>query len=487
MTQNLVRISKQCVIRFNEPSSVKAAELGLHLYKFNNSYLFLEKDENLQSRNRSYNPYDSNVLLRTTPEFIYGEQFHTSARLQTPNIDIPLINVSVNMVAGWFYNKNESLIATRFYYVVDGTKSVTVSAFVDDKLRTNLKANRQNIVLDRTMFNSSYDLRLIDLPAMLSSSDEQMQGIVENLFGQGQHTVSELFIEFAIVQKSQIVTFVKHDFPFNRFYITENSKSYRTNEESDNSLKLLLVEDSANDGYDFRLSHDKQSVESYLTSFLTDFDTWSISYEVSTIAFNNSGDTVGSMSISISNPHNQFEPVQFKPIILKSWLTPENLDDTLDHVVFDVRCVARTGISGMEIIRYAKIVEPNPLRWVFGDSFKIEKNELKFQKNQVVHKVEAVNDMPSIIQIIKPMFVFAQEGSTIKLLHYTNTISLKLGEGLTTDIKLRIGNRDYSPEKIIGDNAVFKVDGSEYFKDEKRWYVLDKDDHVISTGNLEKV
>ena len=496
--QKLIRLSKECVASFGEPSSVKLSKLGLHAYRHNGNILILEQDGNKQSREKSYNPYDNNVLLKPTPEFIYDEKewAKTAIHKSLPNlsdIKIPVINVDLNFLSGWFYDGKDSYIATRFYYVIDGRTSVTVSAFLDDKLRTNIKSNRVNVILDRTIFNSCIDLRFIDLPTIVSSDDQYLKSLTEHLFGPGKHTISELFMEYSVIKMSQVVAFFKNDFPFTRFYITEQNKTYRTNDETDNSLRLIATDwsqhDNGTQAYELSLFHDKTTVEKYLSTFLTDLDTWSISYEATTVAYNNDGTVIGSLAVSLSNPSDPFSSVYFRPVILYDWINSNNLANVLDHCEFDIRAVARTSISGLEIIRRTVMIDNNPIRWVLGEIRR--KNDTRLPninivKKPVIHKMEVSGDMPSVIKISKPVYVFAQPPSKIKLMNYNNTISIKLGEGIDTSIKLRLGNRDYEAKSIIGDSAVFTIEGSEYFKDTKVWYVLDKDDNIIASGDIEK-
>lgn len=502
---NLLRLSDICLMEFGTTYSKKITSKELYAYRFGRNVQLLSADGDINDRDKSFCPYYQNVLLRRTPAPYFPESFHEGAALsKIVNSECPALEynrATVNFASGWFYNSDQYLSGIRLYYIVDGIYSFTVSALVDERASSRIKANKRNIVLDSVLFNASYDIEYLNVAQLFNSTDPEIRRIREHLFGLGDHTCSELFIEQFIVEKSQLVQFYNGVYPYTRFFVNQYNKSFYTQQDTDSQLFVSFRKDDPNKCLSLQLLHTKYNVRSYLESMLTDNDSWNISYEITTTAYNIHGNSIGSLSTCLSDFNDPFTEILFKPVILASWIDP-TLDNPsltdhtqieslkIDHCVFDVRCIAKSNIALMEIMRYAQLVEVNPERYFIGiPNINMVYPKLYSRKETITHEVKTSSDLPNIVKIIQPYYVMTVVGNEIVLTPYRTNIAIPL-DGIDTSrivkLSLRIDTREYQSKEISNSKAIFVLPASEYAQSAKDWYLFDDSNNLVTYGKISR-
>lgn len=492
---DIIRISDICLMSFDDSFSVESQTKPLYIYKFSNGkeLQLLNADDEMNDRNKSYSPFVRNTRLTTTPHFILGEDFHNSSEVQLPTkTQIEYCKASVNFAAGWFYSKNDRFSGVRLYFVVDGIYNVTVASLLDDKLSTRLKANKKNIVLEKTVFNTSWDIEYINLQWMLNSDNGAIKELVTSLFGPGKHQCSDLFIEQFIVQNDEVIEYEQQGWPYTRFYIASTNKGYKRNVEEDANLFCSAITNEKDTSIELQLLHTKYNTESYLSKMLTDYDEWSIEYEVSTIGYNVYGNSIGSMSISLRNPEDTYSGVTFRPVIPSTWIESTDVQTKVDHIVFDIRAIAKTCLTQLELVRYARITDTNPMQWYIGRPVFESPIMMKaYSKKEVVtHKVEVKQDLPNIMKIIQPYYVFSSTGSEISITPYDTSVAIDLSSLKIKNLgklKIRFDGREYWQKSSQQGNVIFTIPGTEYLQSTKEWYIFDENDTLVTFGTIARV
>lgn len=493
---NLLRLSDICLMEFGTTYSKKITSKELYAYRFGRNVQLLSADGDINDRDKSFCPYYQNVLLRRTPHPYFPETFHQEAALsKIVNSECPALEynrATVNFASGWFYNTDEYLSGIRLYYIVDGVYSFTVSALIDERASSRLKANKRNIVLDSVLFNTSYDIEYLNVAQLFNSTDTEIRRIREHLFGAGDHSCSELFIEQFIVEKSQLVEFYNGVYPYTRFFVNEYNKQFYTQQDTDSQLFVSFRKDDINKCLSLQLLHTKYNVRTYLKSMLTDNDSWNISYEITTTAYNIYGNSIGSLSTVIYDFNDPFTEILFKPVILSNWVTPESgeISDKIDHCVFDVRCIAKSNIALMEIARYAQMVETNPERYFIGiPEVNMISPKLYSRREVVTHEVTVNSDLPNIVKIIQPYYVMTVVGNEIVLTPYRTNVAIPL-DGIDTSrivkLSLRIDTREYQSKEISNSKAIFVLPASEYSQKSKDWYLFDDSNNLVTYGKISR-
>ena len=494
---SLLRISNECLLEFGDLYTKKITEDELYAYKFSNNIQILNQDGSINDRDKSFCPYYQNVLLKRTPYPFFSEEFHQAAAMsKLVSASMPALEyqkVTVNFSAGFFYSNEYFGSMIRFYYIVDGIMNFTVGALVDERTASRLKANTRNIVLDNQVFNASFDAEFLNLGQLLNSDDPDIQKIVQHLFGLGNHTCSELFIEFALISNANVMSFYSNNHPHQRFFTDSLSKQYWTKQDTDANLFCSFRKDDENMCLRMNLLHTKYNVQQYLEKMLTDQDTWTIEYELTTTAYNFEGNVISSISVQLANFANYFTEVIYRPIVLREWMQPSSglESDKVDHLMFEVRCIARTSLSQLEITRYAKLVETNPQKYYFGLSeISITAPKVYSRKEVVSHEVKMNTDLPNIVKIIKPYYVQSITGGVITLTPYDTNVQIDLTSvNLTSAGKLtmRIDTRSYEQKELSNKKAIFTIPASEYLQKTKNWYIFDSNNQMITYGTIERV
>lgn len=494
---SILRVSNECLLEFGNLYTKKITEDELYAYKFSNNIQLLNKDGSINDRDKSYCPYYQNVLLKRTPYPFFSEEFHEASALsKLVSSSMPALEyqkLTVNFSSGFFYSNEQFGSMIRFYYIVDGVFNLTVGALIDERTASRLKANTRNIVLDNQVFNASYDMEFLNLGQLLNSNDPDIQKIVTNLFGLGKHTCSELFIEFAIISNDNIMDFVYNNHPHKRFFIDYLSKQFWTQQNTDENLFCSFKKDDENGCLRLSLLHTKYNVQQYLEKLLTDTDSWTIEYELTTTAYNFNGNVIASISTQLSNFANQFMEVLYKPIVLKEWVEPTSglEDDKVDHLVFDVRCIARTSLSQLEITRYAKLTETNPQKYYFGlTTINITAPKVYSRKEIISHEVKMNTDLPNIVKIIKPFYVQSIKGGEITLTPYDTNVSIDLSNvnlKVSGKLSIRLDTRTYEQKELVNNVVVFTIPAAEYLKKTKNWYIFDSNNQMVTFGTITRV
>lgn len=494
---SLLRVSNECLLEFGDLYTKKITEDELYAYKFSNNIQLLNQDGSINDRDKSFCPYYQNVLLKRTPYPFFSEEFHEAAAL-SPLVSnaMPALEyqkLTVNFSSGFFYANTDFGCMIRLYYIVDGIFNFTVSALIDERTSSRLKANSRNIVLDNQVFNSSFDLEYLNLGQLLNSDDEDIKKIVTHLFGLGDHTCSELFIEFSLIENSNIMDFYSSNHPHKRFFTDNLSKQYWARQDTDANLFCSFRKDDENLCLRLNLLHTKYNVQQYLEKMLTESDTWTIEYELTTSAYNYDGEVLSSTSIQLSNFSSPFVEVLYRPVILHEWMEPSSglEKDKVDHLVFDVRCIARTSLSQLEITRYARLVETNPQKYYFGNhTVNITAPKVYSRKEIVSHEVKMNTDLPNIVKIIKPYYVQSIVGSTITLTPYDTNVQIDLSEVDLSNagkLSIKFDTRTYEQKEIVNKKVVFVIPASEYLQKSKNWYIFDANSQMITHGTVERV
>ena len=494
---SLLRISNECLIEFGDIYTKKITEDDVYAYIFGNNVQLLNNDGSINDRDKSFCPYYQNVLLKRTPYPFFTEEFHEAARLSNfvsalcPALEYQ--KATVNFSSGFFYSQEQFGSMIRLYYIIDGIKNFTVCALVDERTGSRLKANSRNIVLDNQVFNASYDIEFLNIGQLLNSDDEDIRVIVEKLFGPGNHTASELFIEFALIDETSIMNFYQNSHPHQRFFVNQMSKSYWTKEDTDANLFCSLRKDTENTCLRMQLLHTKYNVQQYLEKMLTDQDTWQVEYELTTTAYNYQGDVISSTSIQLSNFSNPFIELLYRPVILKEWMEPSSgvQEDKVDHIMFDLRCIARTSLSALEITRYARLMEANPAIFYIGSqTLEVTAPKVYSRKEVISHEVKMTTDLPNIIKIIKPTYIHSITGSDIQLTPYDTNVEIDLSSvnlQLAGKLTIRMDTRSYEQKQLTNKKVVFVIPASEYLQKTKNWYIFDTNNQMITHGTISRV
>lgn len=494
---SLLRISNECLLEFGDLYTKKITEDEVYAYKFGNNIQLLNQDGSINDRDKSFCPYYQNVLLKRTPYPFFSDEFHEASSLSKyvsslmPALEYQ--KVSINFSSGFFYSNDDFGSIVRFYYIVDGIINLTVCALIDERTSSRLKANKRNIVLDNQVFNASYDAEFLNLGQLLNSDDEDIKKLVEHLFGPGNHTCSELFIEFAIIQNSNIMEFWNNSHPFKRFFADSLQKSYWKKHDTDANLYCSFKKDTENQCLKMQLLHTKYNVKQYLEKMLTDQETWSIEYELTTTAYNFSNEVLSSTSVQLENFSNQFSEILYRPIILKNWMEPESglSKDKVDHVVFDLRCIARTSLSQLEVTRYARLIETNPAYYYIGNvNINMTSPNVYSRKEYISHEVKMNTDLPNIVKIIKPYYVTTINGGEIELTPYDTNVQIDLSNidlSVAGKLTLRIDTNSYEQKELVNKKVIFTIPASEYLKTTKNWYIFDENNQMMLHGTITRV
>lgn len=495
----LLRLSSVCMVEFGDVFNKKISQKELYAYKFDKNIQLLNSDGDINDRDKSYCPYYQNVLLKRTPYPFFTEEFHKASALSTlVSNECPALEyqkATINFASGYFYAPTDYLSGVRLYYIVDGVKNFTVCSLIDERTSSRIKANKRNIVLDNTVFNASFDVEFLNVSQLFNSTNIDIKNLREKLFGLGTHECSELFIEQFVIENSQIMDFRGRDgLQFKRFFIEETNKSFYTKQDLNEELFVSFSKDDTNINLRMQLLHTKYNVQQYLEKQLIDADTWQIEYELTTTAYNFDGTVIGSHSIQLSNFANQFSEIIYRPIILNEWMNPEsNLTvDKIDHCIFDLRCIAKTGLAQLEITRYAKIVEINPESfYIPHPNINIVSPVVYSKKDIITHQVKMNTDLPNIVKLIQPYYVMSAVGNVITLTPYDTNIGIDISNIDLTQTKtlvLRFDSREYKCNEIKNNKtALFTIPGEECLKATKMWYLFDENNKMITYGNIERL
>ena len=496
MASNLVRITNNCVIQFNSIYKKSIFKTDLYCLKFDNKFQLLSPDGTYNSVDNSYCPYNDNILLKKTPYPWFTDAFLENNKLSSiVSADCPDIeyqNVSVNFVAGFNYGDDDYLSMSRFYYIIDDKYELTVSAIVDYKSNTRFKPNTINIVLDGAIFNTSLNTDIINIQQLFQSNDPEIIKIKEHIFGQNTKTCSELFVEHTIIKKSQILDFEQNGKTYQKFFIEDLSKSYY-NRSLDLGEELYINIEPRENIFDkyvaIRLNHTKYNIESYLSKYLYETDTWDIQYEITQSAFDVNDTLISSISQSCGNFNTPYSEILFKPLISDDWFDEDGILKVA-YCVLDIRCIAKTTASNLEINRWGRLIINDFMSYFIKSTVNyLERGKIYSKKEIVNHEVSVKSDLPNIIQIVKPYFIFTQTGSTIQLIPYENNIGieLKLNDSIVhTNVKIRFDAREYKCTKFEEGKLIFKIPGTEYLNSTKTYYLI-YDDNILSYGNIERI
>lgn len=496
---SMIRLSSTCMLEMGEVYTQKITQKELYAYKFDKNIQLLNADGFINDRDKSYCPYYQNVLMKRTPYPFFTEEFHDASKCSPlVSIECPALEyqkATINFASGYFYAPTDYLSGIRLYYIVDGVKNFTVCSLIDERTASRIKANHRNVVLDNTVFNASFDIELLNVSQLFNSSDKDIKTLRDYLFGLGTHTCSELFIEQFVVENAQVMDFRgREGYTFKRFFVEDINKQFYTKQELSEELFVSFQKDEENTCLTMKLLHTKYDVEQYLEKKLTDADTWQIEYELTTTAYNFDGRVLGSNSIQLQNFSNQFTEISYRPIILNEWMNPESglETDKIDHCVFDVRCIAKTSLAQLEIVRYAQIVETNPeIFYIPRPIINMVSPTVYSKKTVVTHEVKMPTDLPNIVKIIQPYYVIGTIGKTITLTPYDTPVSIDVSNwdlSQSKDLVLKFDAREYRCVEIINNkSAIFNIPATECLKATKNWYLFDGNNKLITYGDINRL
>lgn len=493
---NLVRVSNTCAIQFLDITKRSIFESDIYCLLYDDKIQLLTDDVGLNRRDWSYAPYMDNILLRKTPYPWITDEVMNSVKLSKhvgANIpDIEYQKVLVNYAAGFNYAKNDYATFTRLYYIIDDKYEITVSAIVDYKSGSRFVPNAVNIVLDSVIFNTSVETEILNIPQLFQSNNTEMIKLKETLFGTNTKSCSELFIEQAIIENSQIMEFIADNKPYNKFFIEDLNKSY-WNRTLDLGEELYVNIEPRSNTFDshiaIKLDHTKFNIEAYLKNKLFETDTWDIKYEITQTAYNINDEVISSISQYAGNFNNPYTEILYKPLISDDWYN-DNGVLIATYCVLDVRCIARTSVSNIEIQRQAMHIISDLLSY-FIKPIKVDVpgNKIYSRKEIINHEVSMKSDLPNIIKIIKPHFVFTQASDKILLTPYKSTIGIPYEVPTninSSKIIMRFDEREYECQGYDKGSLMFNIPGSEYMNKTKVFYLI-FDNEVLSHGQIERI
>lgn len=496
MASKLVRLSNICVVRFEDISKRSLFSSDIYALKFENNVQLLTPDGTLNSVDNSYSPYIDNILLRRTPYPWFSTDYLIDNRLSqhvSPNCpDIEYQKISINYIAGYNYSSDDYLSMTRFYYIIDDKYELTVSSIVDYKSNTQFKPNSVNIVLDSAIFNTSLDTEIINIQQLFQSNDPEIILLKEHMFGTDTKSCSELFIEQSIIQETQILEFENNNKTFQKFFIEDLNRSYY-NRSLDLGEELFIDIQSRTNSFDkhisIKLEHSKFDIEAYLSKYLHESDSWDIKYEVTQSAYDSNDNLISSISQYMGNFNSPFMEIITKPIITDDWFNDNNIL-TAAYCTFDVRCIARTSVSNLEITRYGKIIINDLLTYFLRPIVnEIVGDKIYSRKEIINHQVSMKSELPEVIQVVKPYFVFTQPSDKIQLTPFATTIGIEFQlpkNIIYSTIVIKFDTREYKCLQYEDNKLLFQIPGNEYMNSTKTYYIMHKD-LVLSHGGIERI
>lgn len=499
MVNNLVRITNNCIIQFNEIIKHNIFEQDIYAVKSNNdkSIQLLNENNNLNNIDNSYSPYQDNVLLKQTPyPYFTNEYLINNSLRKNVNADIEDMEyqkISLNYISGFNYSDDDYISIFRFYYIIDNDINFTVCSFVDYKSNSKLKPNSVNIVSDNAIFNNSIDIEIINIQQLLQSDNKEIIKLRNELFNSDkQHSCSELFIEHSIIKNSQIIDFEIDNKQYQKFFIENLNKSYYNRSLDLNEELFIEIENQKNefDNYiSIVMKHSKYDLKSYLRKYLTEIDEFDIKYEITQTSYTHDNKVLSSISQVIQNFSSPYNPVLYKILITDDLYNKEK-ELIASYMVLDIRCIATTSRTNLQIMRYGKFIINNILSYFFKTIFK-NQNPLKvYSKKEIInHDVKMKSDLPNVIQIIKPYFIFTQEQDEIKLLPYNMNIAIdypNLDSSLNINlITINFDSRIYNCIKYENNKLIFNISESEYSQKTSKYYIK-YNGEVMSFGNVIK-
>lgn len=485
-----IRLSKDVLLEItDEIESINLNEIpSIHLYEYgvNNNKQIVLSDGEKESRESSYWAYN-NVLLSPTPNFYLDDKvspnFHSTHKINTllgnPTLNPPIQFRKIRMLftQGFSYSTVGDGVAMNTLNInavrPSNNARIDLISFIDIFDNTKIVAIPE-VMHDNQLYNSAIELRLIDLAYLYNSDNIDVIALKERLFG--NDSIETLFIEHAGVKINEIVNHSEFGNVYKKFYDAKRSRTqfsprFQNNEIVCNVSKL-------DDGtVTAQMEHERFSLQGYLENISKVKELY---YTYKFDEYNSNNDLISSQTVRISNPISLFTKSQYKyspqndttsiKVTVEGFIRQEDNTKILREnsiILLDMSKLRTTNIS--LTINEEKLVRTNI-------------NEVK----QVVYK----NETPKIINIDKPVFINVEKSlDTITLTPYKQTIKVNLNSDIdlstVRQVKLVIGKTSYL--NSTNGKTTFTVGGESYFSKEKKFYLLDIHDNVISYGSIERI
>lgn len=484
----LTRLSQFSAFELGQVYGADLNDIDLFVYDFNNSTgkQVLGSDTGNNSRNYSTTPYLQNILLKTTPEPYFPNTYHNAHEIKqlVTSVNLPIIQfqkVRLQMAAGWSYPANISGLWFRVYVKINDVE-VTLASIIDEYFSSRFVPNSYEYVLENQVFTQNIEVDIIDVNFLFSQTDPAMKEIIDVFTGGlPVSTVSPLMVDFGFIENGAIITFTEGGYPFQRFTTLTDFRTQvvQPTSAADNELMALLNIEHGNTPYiQCALAHTTMSLVAYFNQFQNSNEETDVFHQL-TLSYYDSTDTLlATQAIELRNFAEQFEPVTFIPTEYY----------TSDHIYLRLVSKAVNSGSGQTWIRTNELVVLTAV--LKAQPFNFTFNELKVtnQITKIEHKVEHSGDLPSVIQILKPVYYILTDKvqPTLSLSPFDASFGFTIDPAVIISKKLtmRIGERTYDEDNRTSTTVTFTVKALEYYKADTEYYIVDQNSQEVFRGKI---
>lgn len=476
----IIRLSNKVAIEFLDTITIPVQTSGLYLYEYQNKQILNNDKFEYNNRNMSFSNDLNKTLLRTTPYPYVSEEQHKAFDKTKEFADLFLnyYRCKVLFAAGFDFTKEEWGIASSIFVMLDNGKKLYLNSFYDEKTESKITPISQYVIVENTTFNQGFEIYVLDCFSIANSTDPALDKLKQLLFD-GTSIISEYKIEFSFIENGEVIDFVENDKPFKKLAPTDTYVQYFQKENSEifNSIKV-----NSDNTVFLQMSHTAYNLEAYFKRVCgNDGELFSIKHQLDLQAFDINGNNLRTLSTTYQNTENSFNGVTVRPYMEESVFT----NNAVDHVLLVLTSYFTDTNSGTSLSRRtSKVIEDTSI--FFNKQFKLE-----LQKINVVNKIEKIenrvnvhSDIPNVIQVPVNYFYSQVNDGVITLTPFNNTVKIAVPENITDQLYLCIGVNKYSQVNKDTGYVYFNIPGLEYYKKEKKYYIINESNQTVSYGKI---
>lgn len=487
----VIRLTENIAIEFQDTVSHGIQETGLHLYEFDNGNKQIVNNDAFlyNNRNMAYAPDDGGVLMRTTPAPYYPEEVHEANSIEdiAPSATLDYWRCRVQFAAGYGYGKIWGIVIG-ISVLVNNQRTVRLAAIFDAKDSSKLTINEREVILDNIVFNQGFEIQIIDINSLFAATDPSIIELRNKIFGSDAKEISEYRIDFAYVSTLEAIDFTNDRGTFTRLQPAQTYTQYYGGQVIDDNLvaKMEFYPEDIPSVVRMSLAHNVYDVEAYLKRVCqNDGEGFRVTHQLQITAYSTDGQSIGSNVCQYSDPLAPFGIVVCRP-----WLPDNVLEQTIDHVFFELRSTFEDSVTGIQITRYiSKVIENLQIFNNQQIALNLETVKLYDKVTQVKQNITVKRDTPSIIEIPKNYFYQQPTGTKITLTPFNNTVELDLGFTIAETLFMCIGSNRYAQMRI-DDSTIpashvrFNIPSVEYYKEDEKYYIVNSGNECVTFGEI---
>lgn len=459
-----------------------------------NTMYVLNSDENTDTGNIRDN---STFLINKTLSQYYLLNDDNVAYSYTEETNTKYVNSIVNMSGinmeydtfrlrlsqTFAYNSNTGM-HYRIYTEYQG-RIINLASIFDQSANSNIIASSEQVRFENTFYVSELTVKAPSLDFICQDDNTEVQKLRLALFGTtAKITTPMIFVEYKIIDELETVTG-----NYKRFVLdgverigfipkADDTGLYLGARFDENGILILEV------GY-----NGSGDLQSYLNTLSTNTDdNWIIRYQLNIVGLNG-GIQAQNDYYTIRNEEDFSQPVLYYPVLLNA-VDAANIRVTaaIENLRTNLILYRELNLPIVDTDRY-KITKPETILSITVNQTKAYNRIVK-----VNPQITGKSKLSSANTIIKPIFVsmlnfnqdiilyeedsnvvFTIENENVTVLNNVSTVYLSIGGELISEKTRPSANK-----------LRFKLSKSLYNTSATKYYILDENKEIISTGNIVK-